>query len=335
MKFIEEENVSKKFKEEYLDGLKKVILQRQEAAKHERKEYFKDILKNQENFRNDLKEMLGWPLVNFNENNAFNVESEKIYSCSEYTVYRMQFEVIDGLKVAGLFFQVDKSIKKPLIIVQHGGSGTPELISGLYGSTSNYNDMLERLLKRNVHIFAPQLLLWNEKYGVPFDRKIIDAKLKQTGSSITAIEIFAIMRIIDYFENSNYISNFGMVGLSYGGFYTLYTSAIDTRIKSAISCSFFNKRQSIDWSDWTWFKSLSMFDDAEVSCLVYPRKLYLEMGNRDEIFDVNDSIESFYKLKELCADINTDWVDFKVFDGNHEFYREDEHIEKFIEDIIF
>lgn len=41
----------------------------------------------------------------------------------------------------------------------------------------------------------------------------------------------------------------GMVGLSYVGFYTLYIAALDTRIKAAVSCSFFNDRDRYPWSD--------------------------------------------------------------------------------------
>ncbi|WP_438983966.1 hypothetical protein [Vulcanococcus sp.] len=35
-----------------------------------------------------------------------------------------------------------------------------------------------------------------------------------------------------------------MMGFSYGGFYTLYTSALDQRIKAAVVSGFFNDRAS-------------------------------------------------------------------------------------------
>ena len=191
----------------------------------------------------------------------------------------------------------------------------------------------DRVLKNDVHIFAPQLLLWSDEYDVKFDRQVIDGQLKRVGSSITAIELFGITRILDYFEQKDYVSSFGMVGLSYGGFYTLYTTAIDTRIKSALSCSFFNKRDAVGWQDWVWFKSAEKFDDAEVACLIYPRNLYIEIGDKDELFDYKNGEESFEKIKTMCEKVGTDWVYFKVFGGTHEFCLDDEPIQKLVNDI--
>jgi dienelactone hydrolase len=224
--------------------------------------------------------------------------------------------------------------KKPLVIVQHGKSGTPEIMSGILGSTWNYNDMLLRVAKHDAHVFAPQLLLWDAaQYGAPYDRITMDAALKRTGSSVAAIELYEISGIIDYFEKQDYVSSFGMVGLSYGGFYTLYATALDTRIKSAISCSFFASRDACSWSDWVWQDSANRFDDAEVACLVYPRRLCLEMGTRDELFRSEYSEESFERIKAYCKDAHIDWCDLILFDGKHEFCLDDAPIERLINDL--
>lgn len=331
MNYREEVDAAKIYKTNYINGLEHIIKTRQKDAEKKRYEYTKNIFTDAEGYREDLKEMLGWPLVDYHKGSDIKVISELLSEEDGYDIYRMQFEILDGLKLTGLLFRQRGEDKKPMVIVQHGGLGTPELISGVYGGTSNYNDMLHRVIKNGVHAFAPQLLLWNEIYGDNFDRKSIDAHLKRVGSSIAAIEVFGITRIMDYFEEN--VSSFGMVGLSYGGFFTLYTAAIDTRIKSALSCSFFNKRDEIGWPDWTWFKSAEKFDDAEVACLIYPRKLCIEMGDKDELFDYHHSVASFEKIKLLCREVGTDWVDFKVFEGTHEFCKDDEPIRRLIDDI--
>lgn len=245
----------------------------------------------------------------------------------------MQFEILPGLKMIGLFFMANATEKKPMVMVQHGSWGTPEQICGIYGDTANYNDMLQRVIRHNVHAFAPQLLLWHEDFEVVFDRALIDARLKRVGSSITAVEIFGIMRILDYFERQTYVSDFGMVGMSYGGFYTMYTAAIDKRIKSALSCSQFCTRDEWVGCDWTWFKSAEMFDDAEIACLVYPRKLCIEVADKDGLFDWKFSRKSYERIKEICADVGTDWIDFIVFNGEHEFNKDDMPIENLIKDL--
>ena len=139
---------------------------------------------------------------------------------------------------------------------------------------------------------------------------------------------YAIRKILDYFEQKPYVKNFGMVGLSYGGFYTLFAAAAETRIKAAVSCSFFNARDEFFVSDWTWQNAAAKFDDAEVACLVYPRNLCIEIGTRDELFDCKYGERSFEKLKSKCAKVGTDWVTFIEFDGTHEFCHDDAPLEK-------
>jgi len=333
MKYSEKKDLTKPYKENYVKGLERIIEKLQKNAEETRAEYATNIFLEQEKYRDDFKKMLGWPLVKHQTDRLPRVQTELLSKEEGYEIYRMQFEILEGLNMTGLFFKQNCKEKKPLVLVQHGGLGTPEAISGIYGNTSNYNDMLQRVRKNDVHVFAPQLLLWSDEYDAKFDRRAIDARLKRVGSSITAIEVFGLMRILDYFEQQKYISSFGMVGLSYGGFYTLYTAAIDTRIQSSLSCSFFNKRDATTWSDWTWFESAEKFDDAEIACLIYPRKLYIETGNKDELFNYKYSVESFDKLKIMCKKVGTEWVDFKVFDGVHEFSWDDEPIQKLIHDI--
>lgn len=335
MIYREEKDDSINYKKEYLKGIEHIIRQRQKSAENIRHDYIKNIFKNQNKYRQEFIEMLGWPLVDYKKETMPEPIIEKLSDEEGYSVFRMQFEILDELKLTGLFFKANgnENEKKPLVLVQHGMLGTPELISGVYGDTTNYNNMLERVIKYGVHAFAPQLLLWSDEYGVEYDRYAIDANLKRVGSSIAAVEIFGMSRIIDYFETEGYISNFGMVGLSYGGFYTLYTAAIETRIRSAISCSFFNKRDIAGWCDWTWLKSAEKFDDAEIACLVYPRKLCIEVGSKDTTFNYKYALESFDTVKKICENVGTDWIDLIVFDGVHEFCTDDKPIEKLINDI--
>ena len=329
IKFVEDINVTKENKEKYIDGINNLIEKRQQELAKNRSEYVKDIFNDAEKYRDELKNMLGWPLVNHFDDKKSSVKSTKICEQEHYTIYRMQFEILGGLTMSGIYYEVKGYSKKPLVIVQHGGLGTPELISGFYeGSTYNYNDMLDRVLVRGAHVFAPQLLLWDEeKYGVKHDRANVDARLKRCGSSITAVELYGLIKVIDYFENKDNVANFGMVGLSYGGFYTLYLSAIEKRIKSAISCAFFNTREKAVYSDWVWANMAEKFDDAEIAALTYPRKLCIEIANNDELFDVKYGIDSFNKLLDLCKCVGTDWVNLIVFDGVHEFCKDDAPIE--------
>jgi dienelactone hydrolase len=333
MNYREERDASKQFKQNYVDGLETLVQKRQIILKEQRKEKCKDIFIRQGDYREDFKQMLGWPLTEKTTGDVCVSFEQKLSDEDGYSVYRMSFTMLDGLCVTGLLFRQNGNDKKPMVIVQHGGLGTPEIMSGVYGDTSNYNDVTMRIVEKGAHVFAPQFLLWQDTYGVTYDRVRMDARLKRVGSSITAVEVYAILRILDYFEKQDYVKNFGMVGTSYGGFYTLYTSAIETRIKSAISSVFFNTRDKHDWSDWTWRDSALVFDDAQVACLVYPRKLHIQIGKNDELFDYRLGEQSFAELKELCKTVGDVWVDFNVFDGVHEFCKDDTQINALIKEL--
>lgn len=334
MKYMEEVEVTKTGKQEYVDDLERLIAQREKISERSRQSYIKDIFTEPERYRRDLAEILGWPLTEIREQQCPKVCFKKIASENEHTIYRMEFEILEGLKMRGLFFKAENKQSAPLVIVQHGGYGTPEMIAGMYGGTGIYNDMLQRVLLQGVHVFAPQLLLWKvQDYDVEYDRQIIDARLKRVESSITAVEIFGIQKMLDFFETQDYVTTFGMVGFSYGGFFTLFTSALDTRIQSSISCSYFGKKDELRMVDWSWFGVANKFDDAEVACLVYPRRLCIQMGKNDEFFNSKSSWESFEKIKAYCQDVGEDWLDFSMFDGVHEFYKGDTPIERLIKDI--
>ncbi len=224
------------------------------------------------------------------------------------------------------------------MISQHGGTGTPEVCSTLFeGETSyNYNDMTRRILEYDVNVFAPQMLLWSvEEYGIEYDREYIDAVLKLLGGSIAALEIYCLQRSLDYFEAQDYVDKerIGMIGLSYGGMYTLYTAAIETRIKAAVSSSFFcdraNDREHNDWK----YKGLAYnFFDAEVAMLTRPRKIYIAMGNDDPLFDSSKSVEEFEYIKGACPDWK-EWTELQIFEGEHEFCPDDRLLKRFMKDM--
>lgn len=331
MNYHEDKEKSKQFKEEYVSGLNRIIELRQKEAQLKRHEFCKNIFENQEFYREEFRKMLGWPLVEHFTQGLPEVKTEFLSQEDGYSIYRIHFGILPGLTLTGLFFKMGTDSPAPLVITQHGGQGTPELASGIHGDTFNYNNMIQRVINQKVHCFAPQLLLWADEYEVSYNRDVIDAQLKRVGSSITAVEVYGITRILDYFENQNYVSSFGMVGLSYGGFYTLYTSAIDTRIKAAVSSSIFYRRDEDPRIDMTWLNSAYKFDDAEIACLVYPRNLHLEMGDHDELFNYKHTLESFEFLKEHCKDVGTDWVDLVIFDGSHEFFKNDEPVINLVE----
>jgi len=332
MKYKEKLTAAEASKKKYLHGIERLIDRMEQESAEKRKIHCADLMNNKEKHRRIFAELLGWPLTEVPETASPKAKAERIACESSYTIDRMQFTVMDDFVITGLLFRHPDDDVRPFVIAQHGGEGTPELISGLYATTGNYNHMVERLFFSGANVFAPQLLLWSQKHYRPdYDRNVLDAKLKNLGSSVTALEVYGIMRILDYFETQTWVGKIGMVGLSYGGFYTQFAAALDTRIKAAISCSFFCEAMHYVKPDWSFRGIADCIGEAELACLVHPRKLFLEMGNRDSYFDYRKSIKEYERIQEICGDGLEDWLEFTVFDGEHEFYLKEDHINKLME----
>lgn len=235
----------------------------------------------------------------------------------------------------GILFVRDKENKRPLVIAQHGGLGTPEMCSGFFDS-ENYNDMTRRILQKDVNVFCPQLYLWDQQrfgHGTP-DRTSLDNSLKHMGSSIAAVELDGLMKCIDWLSALSWVDaeRIGMIGLSYGGFYTLYLTALDKRIKAALCSCYFNDRTYYSNSDWSWFGSANMFEDAEVALLIFPRKLWIQVADNDELFHVSSAKKEFERLEKYYENMPTQ-LHLEVFPGVHEFSKSDAGIDFVVQEL--
>lgn len=326
--YCEAEKYGNGYRKRYLKGIHNVIEQRKAECAEKRTNYTEQILQRAEECREQFKDMLGWPL-NEGKRSILGVTENKIFENESCVFYRMQFELFEGYQFYGILFQHKTSAALPLVVSLHGGLGTPELCSSFIDS-ENYNDMTMRIFHKGVNVFAPQMLLWQkERFGPSCNRNDVDLALKQLGGSIVALEIYNISRCLDYFEEQPYCNGeFGMAGFSNGGFYTLYTAAVDTRIKSAMTCSHFNDRTVYKVPDKVWFDSASKFLDAQIALLVSPRFLRIEVGDNDELFDVSLAEKEFGILKANYQPQEN--VQFHIFKGVHEFCPVDEGIDEML-----
>ena len=349
MSEISEKYKNIKQRDEYIKSIEKFIDDSKIKADNNRKVKTAD----KENLRKQYIDTLGYPLncyEKFKQEEMVKTEpletDENNEDSENMTITRYQLEVMPGFWFSGILYEPkersedkeDKNERNALVIAQHGGAGTSEIVGSLVLDSANYNHMVKRVIRKGITVFAPQLLLWApEIYGNEgYNRVNIDQKLKQLGGSITALEIFCIMRSIDYFAGLDCIddSRIGMVGLSYGGMYTLYTAAADVRIKVALSSCWFGERLDHVRTDWFYFNQYNAFVDEEVGSLILPRKLYVEIGKSDGAFPPEKAEPYLTGLTEYakiegCADS----LKIKVFDGGHELDKADDGIKFFIENL--
>ncbi len=287
--------------------------------------------KSIQKFREDFTQMLGFPEYIYGDKR--NIPEADVLFVAEDRygkIYRLVIYALNGLSVYGLLYMPHSSFPCPLVIAQHGGGGTPERIAGLNGYCA-YSDMVRRVLERGTAVFAPQLMRWaDEEHGPSIDRTDIDNRLRQLGSSIAALDIFKIIRSLDYLLNRDDIDadKVGMMGVSYGGFYSLYTAAVDIRIKSVIASYSFTSRYIYCNTDKSWFGSAEKFLDPEVCALICPRRLYIEVGMYDTVFDYKIASNEYKRAEEFYNKLNVpDRIIFNVHPYTHIFDRSDAGID--------
>jgi len=242
--------------------------------------------------------------------------------------YRTTIPVLQGLHVLGLYLvPKNHSLPAPLAIAQHGGNGSPEVAT--FHDGANYHDMVRGAVSRGYVVWAPQLMFLAD--GFPSDfRSRLDSRARSLGTTITAIEILKVRRGLDAVLARPEVNpdRVAMIGLSYGGFYTLYTTALDSRIGTAVSSCYFNDRDAVlgnaepfGWNDWRFTNGSLLFKDPEIVAMICPRPLQIQVADKDELFPVEGarreapSAARYYQ--ELGCGANFEYVEFE---GTHEFF---------------
>lgn len=321
--------INKQQRTEYASDILSWLDKEFEKADEKRKDY--TLNTPIEVRRDEFRKQLGFPLWNSPEKNEIKTKKELLSDDELFTAYDMQLEVMDGIRIYGIFFEPKtRKEKNPFVLLQHGGLGTPEVVSGLI-DPANYNDLGRDLIESGYYVFAPQLLIWNtEEFGSPYDQHAFDRAMKQLGGSKTAFEIYCLTRILDYFETFPEIDNkrIGMAGLSYGGMYTLLTAAADTRIKVAVSSCFVNDRRQYAWNDWIYIDQANKFFDAELLTLISPRYIFAEMGNKDDLFNSENypKLKTEYEFYKEKMNLPDNCI-IHLFKGGHEFAKDGKNLE--------
>lgn len=322
------------YRSRYVEGIAAYIERMNAEGKQLRRNYMppEELVKNQEFYREQYKEMLGLKL--FSGEASKPTEMTYVGSDEICSIYRLSVYVTDEIPFyAMLLLPHNVKTPMPLVIAQHGGGGTPELCCDMNGK-NNYSHMAQRAMARGAAILAPQLMLWSmteiatmRAHAIPHNRHKVDIDMKRFGSSITALEISGIMKSLDHVCGMPEIDadRVAMIGLSYGGYFTLHTMAADTRIKAGYCAGVFNDRDVYDWADWSYKGSAFKFQDAEVAALCAPRKLYVQVGMEDAVFDYHSAITEAERIGDYfkAFDVPGNFK-FDVWEGGHTVSQHDE-----------
>jgi len=144
----------------------------------------------------------------------------------------------------------------------------------------------------------------------------------------TGQKVWMVRRAIDFLETDPQVdrSKIGVLGLSNGGFTTMFVAAVDPRVSLAISSG------SLIISDRMWHSNLvhcrcqyiykldQALDYYDLFALVAPRPLLVQSGEQDPIFPIASAREAFSHIaKAYAIEGASDKLELDIHNGKHEF----------------
>lgn len=275
--------------------------------------------------RRELMAKIGYPSPGFAAPQKERIE--KFGEDEIATYYRAWVPVAPDMDVYGLYL-VPKNVKlpAPLVISQHGGGGYPEL--AIFKGGGNYKDMIRGAAREGYVVWAPITLMYpyrDRDTGTPIPaevRRDMDARLRKLGTSLMGVEVMRISRSLDVMLRRPEVdpARVAMIGLSYGGYHTLYTMAVDPRIKTGVASCSFRDRAAMD-AEMPAGKAPEgrPFDmtGPDLVRLIAPRALQVQNG-------VNDKGLPIDMVRRAAAEAQSHYApnglfEFKEFDGGHEW----------------
>jgi dienelactone hydrolase len=148
------------------------------------------------------------------------------------------------------------------------------------------------------------------------------------GQTMIGWRVWDVMRAIDYLQTRREIdrARIATIGISGGGTVSLFSAALDERIRIGVVSGYFNTfRDSIvslsHCIDNYVPGILNYIEMYDVAGLIAPRGLFVESGTRDPIFPIEGSRKAFKQAQSIYATFAApEQIGQEIFDDGHIFY---------------
>jgi len=148
------------------------------------------------------------------------------------------------------------------------------------------------------------------------------------GQTLIGWRVWDVIRTLDYIASRPDLDSnrVGCMGISGGGTATLFAAALEPRIRAAMVSGYLNTfRDSVGslahCVDNYVPGILNWAEMHDIAGLIAPRALFVESGEKDNIFPIQASIESFNKVRDIYSVFGAaDRIEQEVFPGEHSFW---------------
>ena len=287
--------------------------------------------RSMEDLRGHLRASLRYPPPGAGSVKAELVKETSLGADALATYARLRIRVLPGVDSIGIYLRPkNRPGRLPLVIAAHGRGGAPDrLPDGKLSILEHHNrDLARGALERGYAVWEPMFIFYAK--AQPDDlRERLTVHAIEAGTTLPAVEIAKVVGALDVLSQRPEIdpARVAMVGVSYGGFYTLYTTALEPRIKAAVVAAYFNDREAVldasdpsGFLDWRFPDSLGLLRDMNVAALVCPRPLLIEAGSQDQLFPVEGARRAAPQAAEFYRRLGVeDHFKFDEFVGRHDF----------------
>lgn len=264
----------------------------------------------------------------------------------EFETHRMEKVIyrsdVDVWVPAYVLYPKKGDSPRPGVVALHGhGTGKVGVVgfkpdgSGPAGEEDYHKSMGVRLAERGMVVIAPEQACFgerrDEKTAAAGDPKAntcrhVSFYAQLLGKTVAGMRVWDAMRAVDVLQSLPEVDpeRIGCIGISGGGTTTLFTAALDPRIKAAVIASYLNTfKESIlamRHCECNYVPGILRYAEMpDVACAIAPRAVFVEHGVHDRIFPIEATKRGVEQLKRAYALHGAeDRLGWDFFDGGHE-----------------
>ena len=294
----------------------------------------------QQQLRAKLVELLG----GFPERTALNPRTLEVRDFPQYRREKFAFESQPGLGVVGYLLTPSgaRPPYKPVICVPGHGRGVDDIVgidengSDRTGKPGYQHDFAIQVVEHGLAAIAIEPMAFGYRRDAITQKKGPTASACQPaagsalllGQTMIGWRVWDVMRAIDWVQTRPELDakRVGCLGISGGGTCTQFAAALDMRIKAAFVSGYLNTFRNSIMSLSHCIDNyvpgiLNWAENYDIASLIAPRFFFSEGGDRDPIFPVGATRESFAKVKRTYEIFGVpDHAQQEIFEGEHSFY---------------
>jgi dienelactone hydrolase len=190
----------------------------------------------------------------------------------------------------------------------------------LFKGGSNYHDQIRGAVREGYIVWAPLFVMYpyrDRDTGTPIPAEVradLDLKLRNAGTSLMALESMKVIRSLDAVLARPEVdpSRVAMIGLSFGGYYSLYIAALDPRIHVVVASGCFREAPLVRESIMAG-RPVDLTSPQQVA-LIAPRPWQIQTGVKDPAAPIESVRRTLAEAR-----VYHPTLDYQEFDGGHEW----------------